>query len=346
MTMTMTMTKTKLAPALRRRGWLGAAATALLLLSTGAPAQTPPTASNNYPKAGRIVIVVPFAPGGATDIIGRLLADELSKRWGTAVVVDNKAGAGGGIGTEFVAKAAPDGYTLLLGTQTALAVNPSLLKKVGYNPEKDFAPITLLAQTPLVLLASNQSGANTVQELVAKIKASPDAVSYGTSGIGTSQHLTTLMMLSQLGAKAVHVPYKGSSQSLLDLAGNRLDMQFDNMATALAFAKNGQAKALAVTSAARSPLAPELPTLSEAGLAGFEAVTWLGLLAPAGTPAPVVALLNKEVVAVLNDPDVAKRLAAQGFTPKPTGSEAFGRFIQTETIKFAQLIKSNNLVVD
>ena len=299
-----------------------------------------------YPAGGRVTIVVPFAPGGATDIVARMVADELGKRWGTPVIVENRAGAGGGIGTEYVARAKPDGTTLLLGTQTALAVNPTLLKKVGYNVDKDFAPITELADTPLVLLASNKSGAKSVQELIAALKARPDALSYGTSGNGTSQHLTTLMLLNRIGARAVHVPYKGSSQSLVDLAGNQIDMQFDNMTTALAFAKNGQAHALAVTSQSRTPLQPDLPTLAESGVPGFEAVTWLGLLAPAGTPAAVISWLNTEVVAVLGTPSVTSRLAAQGFTPRPMAPQAFRKFIQDETGKFAELIKSNNISID
>ena len=299
-----------------------------------------------FPGTSRVMIVVPFAPGGATDIIARLLADELGKRWGTAVVVDNKAGAGGGIGTEFVARAKGDGLTLLLGTQTALSVNPSLMKKISYDVDKDFAPITQLASTPLVLLASNKSGARTVQELIAQLKVKPDALSYGSSGNGTSQHLTTLMLLNRINAKAVHIPYKGSSQSLTDLAGGQIDLQFDNMTTALAFAKNGQANALALTSLVRSELQPELPTLAESGLPGFEAVTWLGLLAPAATPPAIVAYLNKEVLAVLGTPTVNAKLLAQGFTPKPMSPEGFKKFIRDETVKFADLIKTNSITVE
>ncbi len=327
--------------------FLFAFALASSALAQGLSTISAPTAKPvGYPDASRVVIVIPFAPGGATDIVGRLLADELGKRWGTAVVVDNKAGAGGGIGTEFVARAKPDGYTLLLGTQTALAVNPSLLKKISYNTDRDFAPITQLASTPLVLLASNKSGARTLRELVAAIKAKPDAISYGTSGNGTSQHLTTLLMLNRIDGKAVHIPYKGSSQSLIDLGGNQIDMQFDNMTTALAFAKNGQAKALAVTSLTRSALEPDLPTLAESGLPGFQANTWLGLLAPAGTPAEVIEFINKEALAIMESPTVKGRLAVQGFTPKPMTPKDFRKFIQEETIKFADLIKTNNIVVD
>ena len=319
---------------------------ALLALASAAALPAVALAQGAYPGTGRVSIVVPFAPGGATDIIARLVADELGKRWNSGVVVENRAGAGGGIGTEFVARAKADGYTLLLGTQTALAVNPHLMKKIGYDVERDFAPITQLASTPLVLLAGPKSEARTAQQLVTAIKAKPDGLSYGTSGNGTSQHLTTVMFLNRIGGKAVHVPYKGSSQSLADLAGGQIDMQFDNMTTALAFAKNGQARALAVTSQTRSELAPDLPTVAEVGVPGFEAVTWLGLLAPAGTLESVVNFLNKEVVAVLDSAAVKGKLAAQGFTPRPMSPTVFRKFIQDETTKFAEVIKANQITLD
>ena len=315
---------------------------ALLAASTSAMgADAPP----GYP-ARPVAIVVPFAPGGATDIIARLLADELSKRWGKPIVVENRPGAGGGIGTEYVARAKGDGHTLLLGTQTALSVNPTLLKKIGYKVDTDFAPVTLLASTPLVLLSSNQSGLTSVQDMMQALKAKPEALAYGTSGNGTSQHLTTEMFLGRIGAKAVHVPYKGSGQSLTDLAGGQIAFQFDNMSTALALAKGGRARALAVTSATRSEQAPELPTLAEAGLTGFEAVTWLGLVAPADTPAEIVNYLSREADAVLNAPAVKSRLAAQGFTPKTSSPSEFRKFIQDETAKFAAIIRQNNISVD
>ena len=322
-----------------RLALLGCIATVANLALTGPVAAVGP---DGYPTRP-VTIVVPFAPGGATDIIGRLVADELGRRWKATVLVENRAGAGGAIGTEQVARAKPDGSTLLLGTQTALAVSPSLVEKLPYNVQADFTPVTLLASTPLVLLAGSASGAVTAQQLIAMIKAKPGAMSYGTSGNGTSQHLTTEMFLNAIGAKALHVPYKGSSASLVDLAGGQIDMQFDNMATALAFSKSGKARALAVTSARRSDLAPELPTLAESGLAGFETSTWLGLLAPSGMAPALVAFLNSEVVAVLNSAEVKTKLAAQGFEPRPMTSAAFKNYIQDETAKFAVLIKSNGI---
>ena len=322
------------------------ALTALSAANGTAVAQGSSPSPAGYPGAQRVTIVVPFAPGGATDIIGRLLAEALSRRWGATVTVENKAGAGGGIGTEFVARARPDGLTLLLGTQTGLSVNPVLLPRLGYDVERDFAPLTLLASTPLVLLASQRSGAKDVKELVALIKAKPDGLSFGTSGNGTSQHLTMLMMLNRIGGKAVHVPYKGSSQSLADLGGQQIDMQFDNMATALAFAKTGKARALAVTSAGRSELAPDVPTLAESGLANFEASTWLGLLAPAGLPEPLQNWLHKEVESVMGAADVKPRLAEQGFTARTITPSAFRGFIQAETRRFAELVRVNQVTVN
>jgi tripartite-type tricarboxylate transporter receptor subunit TctC len=321
----------------------GRIAAALIAVLT--PLAAHATGPGGFPS-GPVTIVVPFVPGGATDVVGRQLADALTQRWGQAVVVENRAGASGVSGTAYVAKAKADGRTLLLGTQTALAVTPLLLKTMPYDVAKDFTPISLLVTTPLVLLASEKSGVTSAADLVKTMKAQPGKLSYGTSGIGTSQHLTTLLFLNRVGAEAVHIPYKGTGQFLTDMAGGQIDFGFDNMGTAVAIAKQGRAKALAITGLTRSALEPSLPTLAESGVPGFEAVTWLGLLAPAGLPEPVAAYINHEIVAVLADPAFDKKLVAQGFTPRPMQMQEFRDYIRAETDRFAALIKKNGVAIE
>lgn len=326
-----------------KRSTLAAAAVLLTGLALGANsyAANPP----DYPSRS-VSIVVPFVPGGATDLIARKLADALSDRWSMSVVVENRPGASGLIGTDYVARAKPDGYTLLLGTQTALAVTPTLVPaSVKFDPIADFSPITLLVTTPLVLLVSDKIQADSASDFIRKLKEAPSKLTYGSSGVGTSQHLTTLMFLNQIGAEAIHVPYKGTGQSLVDLGGGQVDFQFDNIATGLLAAQRGGIKALAVTGEARSPLAPTLPTVAESGVPGFSATTWLGLLAPAGTPDPIVEQLNSEVVAILKSDSLQVWLDANGFTSKPSSSEGFRQFIKDETARFAQLIKRNDIKV-
>lgn len=329
-------------PGYARRGALFAAALfAMAFAASTARADGP----DGYPR-GTVTIIVPFVPGGATDVVARQLAEALRIRWNKPVIVDNKAGASGEIGTAYVSKAKADGLTLLLGTQTALAVSPTLSKSIAYSVDKDFTPISLLVTTPLVLLASEKSGAKTAADLFRLLKEQPGKLSYGTSGIGTSQHLTALLFLNQLGAEAVHVPYKGSGQFLIDLAGGQLDFGFDNAATGIAMSRQGKVNALAVTGLSRYPLEPGLPTIAQAGIPNFEAVTWLGLLAPGGLPPVLTAWLNQEVVAVLNDPAFQGKLAAQGFTPRPMQAAEFKQYIKSETDRFANLIRKNGVVVE
>ena len=319
-----------------------AASTLAIVLSTSAARADGP---DGYPRS-TVTIIVPFVPGGATDVVARLLAEALRVRWNKPVIVDNKAGASGEIGTAYVAKAKGDGLTLLLGTQTALAVSPTLSRSIAYSVDKDFTPISLLVTTPLVLLASEKSGAKTAIELIRMLKEKPGKLSYGTSGIGTSQHLTALLFLNQLGAEAVHVPYKGSGQFLLDIAGGQLDFGFDNAATAIAISRQGKANALAVTGLSRYPPEPNLPTVAQAGLPNFEAVTWLGLLGPGGLTPALTAWLNQEVVAVLNDPAFQGKLSAQGFTTRPMLPAEFKQYIKSETERFANVIRKNGVVVE
>ncbi|MGJ7498073.1 tripartite tricarboxylate transporter substrate binding protein [Variovorax sp. RT4R15] len=307
----------------------------------GEPARKP----EGYPGSSRVSIVVPYAPGGTTDIVARLIAEGLGKRWGAPVIVDNKPGAGGNIGAEYVARSKGDGHTLLVGA-TALSNAPALSKSMRFDVAKDLAPISLMATTPLVLMVSKKSGIQSIPELVARLKSKPEALTYGSSGVGTSINLSTLMFLNRINAKALHVLYKGSGPALTALVSGEIDVLFDNYATAMPFVAGGQVKALALTSSGRGNLRTDLPTLAQSGLPNFESLTWIGMLAPAGTPEPIITWVNSEVAAVLGDPAVLSRLVDLGFSSKATTPEAFGGFIREEMSKAQRLVQANNIPLE
>ncbi|MCU0806296.1 MAG: tripartite tricarboxylate transporter substrate binding protein, partial [Burkholderiales bacterium] len=259
---------------------------ALLLPLLAAPAHAQPFPSRT------IRIVVTFPTGGAPDILARLIGAKMQENWGQPVVVDNKPGAGGNIGAEFVARSPADGYTLVMGTVGTHAINASLYSKMPYDPIKDFAPVIFVASTPNLLVVNPSVPATTVQELIALAKAKPGQLSYGSPGIGTSVHVSGELFNTMAGVKTVHVPYKGRQFAIPDLLGGQIQFMFDNMPSALPVAKEGKLRALAVTSAKRHPAAPDIPTMSESGLPGFEATSWFAVYAPSGTPPDVIAKLN------------------------------------------------------
>ena len=257
-----------------------------------------------------VKLVVPFPPGGPLDIVGRLIAQKLTEAWGQPVVVDNRPGAGGNIGADLVAKCAPDGYTILEGALSTHAVNVSLYAKMPYDPVKDFAPITLVAVTPNVLVVNPSLPVNSVKDLIAYAKANPGKLSFGSGSNGSAGHLAGELFKTEAGVDMVHIPYKGGAPALQALLAGDTQLMFDNLANSAAQIKAGKLKALAVTTAKRSKLAPELPTMAEAGLPGFDISTWFGLFAPAGTPKEIVAKWNAEVTRILNSPEMRERLAA------------------------------------
>jgi len=312
-------------------GALGAA------LAAGALAQ-------GYP-AKPVKVVVPYPPGGPTDIVARVVSQKLSEQTGQQFVVENRAGAGGNIGAEAVARAGADGYTLLVAT-TAHAINPSLFKQLGYDLQKDFAPVSQLTGGPLVIVANPSLPAKNVKELIALAKSKPGRLNYASSGNGQSTHLSAELFSSMAGIKMNHVPYKGSAPALTDVIGGQADLMFDTMLSAMPQVKTGKLRALAVTSAARSPAAPELPTVAESGLPGYEAIAWNGLLAPAGTPKDVVAKLNAEVKKALEVPEVKERFAAQGFGAAWSPPEQYAAFIQSELAKWAKVVKASGATLD
>jgi tripartite-type tricarboxylate transporter receptor subunit TctC len=321
-------------------------AASLLALPLAASAQSP------WP-AKPVRIVVPFAAGGTTDILARALAPELQKVFGQPFVVDNKPGAGGNNGAAEVAKAAPDGHTLLMGTVGTHAINASLYPKMPYDPVKDFVPVTLVAGVPNVLVLNPASaqkyGIQSVADLARVAKANPGKLNMASSGNGTSIHLAGELFKSMTGSFMVHMPYRGSGPALIDLIGGSTDLMFDNLPSALPQIKAGKLKALAVTSAVRSAAIPELPTVEEAGgpaLKGFEASSWFGLLAPAGTPPDLVQRLQQETAKALASPALKERLQAQGAIPSGMTSAEFARFIGAETAKWAQVVKASGAKVD
>jgi tripartite-type tricarboxylate transporter receptor subunit TctC len=298
-------------------------------------------------------IVVPFAAGGTTDILARALAPELQKALGQPFVVDNKPGAGGNTGATEVAKAAGDGYTLLMGTVGTHAINPSLYPAMPYNHVRDFAPVTLVAGVPNVLVLNPASaqrlGVANVADFVRVLKANPGKLNMASSGNGTSIHLAGELFKAMTGSFMVHIPYRGSGPALIDLMGGSMDVMFDNLPSALPHIRSGKLKALAVTSAARSTALPDAPTVEEAGgpaLKGFEASSWFGLLAPAGTPADVVQRLQQETAKALASPAIRERLQAQGAIPSGNTPAEFAKHIADETAKWARVVKASGAKVD
>jgi len=284
-------------------------------------------------------LVVPFAPGGSADLVARLIGQKLGESWGQQVVVENKGGGSGMIGNDFVAKSAPDGYTLTVGTMGPFSVNPTLFEKMPYDPVRDFAPITLTGIASHVLVANPSVPPRTVGELIALARAKPGQLTFGSSGTGNATHLTFELFKSTAGIDIVHVPYKGGGPAMADLVGGQVAFSFASMPSALPYVQAGRLRAIAVGGAHRSPLFPEVPTVAEAGLAGFVSEDWQGILAPAKTPAGVVAKLNADLVRVLHTPEMKAKLAGAGFDVKTSTPREFAHFIRSDTAKWAAILQ-------
>ena len=307
-----------------------------------AQAQTT-SATASWP-AKPIKIVVTFPPGGAPDTLARVFADKWSQALGQPVTVDNKPGAGGNIGADFVAKSAADGSTLLIATVGTHAINPALYANMPYNHVKDFTPVSFLASTPNLLVVNKDVPAQNVRELIALAKKTP--LNFGSSGSGTSIHLSGELFNTLAGVKMQHIPYRGRAQAVPDLLGGRISMIFDNMPSVLPLVKSGDVRALAVTSAARSAAAPDIPTIAESGLPGFEATSWFALMAPAGLPKEVLARINAETARVLNLPDVREKLTTLGLDVAPGSPESLASLIRSETAKWAGVVKESGAKLD
>jgi tripartite-type tricarboxylate transporter receptor subunit TctC len=303
------------------------------------------TAGNAFAEASYpdkpLRILVGFVAGGPADVVARMVGDKLTEAWGKPVVIENVTGSGGNMATERVAKSAPDGYTLLLGTSGPFVIHPSLYPKLPFEPVKDFAPITQLCFTANVLVVNNDVPAKSVAELTALARAQPGTLTFGSAGVGTTQHLSGELFKTMAGLDIQHIPYRGIAAVMPDLLGGRLTMVFSSPVSALPLAREGKVRPLAVTSLTRAPSSPDLPTMVEAGFPGFDATAWFALLAPAGTPEPIIAKLHREAVRILALPDVRKRLDELGMVPMGTSPAQFAAAIASEAPLWAKVIKAS-----
>jgi tripartite-type tricarboxylate transporter receptor subunit TctC len=312
------------------------------VVSSSTPAAQNPADYPNRP----VRWIVPFAPSGPTDLMSRAVAEKLSQRFGQPFVVDNRAGAGGNIGAEVVSKSAPDGYTLMIGHVGTHAINATLYPKLAFDPVADFTPITLLATLPLALVIHPSVPAKDVKELIAYAKARPGQLNFASAGNGGPTHLTGELLKTSAGIDIVHVPYKGNAAALLDLVGGRVQMMFSNMLTSMPHVRAGKLKAIGISSAKRSPQAPELPTIAESGLPGFSAVRWYGVLGPAGMPRPLVNRLNAEIARAVSQPDMGERFVAQGIDLQSGTPEQFAALIKSEVVKWRKVVRDAGARVD
>ena len=302
-------------------------------------------AQGNWPTKP-IRLVVTFPPGGSSDASARIVAPRLAERLGQPVVVDNRPGAGGGVGLDLVAKAPADGYTIVLASAGGLTANPSLYKQLPYDPTRDFAPITLFGSSPFVLLASPSLPVSTVADLLKLAKSQPGHLSYASGGNGTAMHLSGELLKSMGQVRIVHIPYRGSGPALIAVMGGETQLAIADITTAAAQIKSGRVKAVGVLGKERSPLAPDIPSLNESGLPGYDAAGWFGILAPAATPAPIVQRLNAEITAVLRSPEVRERFATAGLEPLPSTPEEMSALMKSEAVKWARVIRESGASVD
>jgi tripartite-type tricarboxylate transporter receptor subunit TctC len=318
---------------------------AAILLSTLVFAATPNGASAESWPTKSVTLIVPFTPGGTTDMVARSVGQKLSEALHQPVVIDNRGGGGGTVGAAVAAKAAPDGYTLFIST-IAHAIATSLYKQLPYDFEKDFIPITVLASVPNIVIVHPSVPVKSVKELIDYAKANPGKLNYGSAGNGSTEHLSAELFKSMAGVQMTHVPYKGGAPMMIDLLGGQIQLAIETSGSALPHVRGGKVRALAVTTAKRSPALPDVPTASEAGLSGYEMTTWYGILAPKGTPKEIVAKVYTEIAAILKGPDMKKRFAEIGAEPGGMPPEQFAAFIKSETAKWAKLVKETGATVD